>query len=813
MNQADYIQNLFQDLRYGFRIIIKNPAFALVIVLTLGVGIGVNTAIFSLVNQILLQPLPYPHQEQLVGLTEYYPKGALPILREQCKTMDIAAVWPGEEFNLAEPGHPPVRLNGAMVSAELFSVLGVNAQQGRTFHSGEDLPGNNQVIILSQEIWQNQFGGDRNIVGQWITIEGESRQVVGIMPADFTYPSPETKLWIPLKLDPQLINDYWGPEMPFIGRLRAGATPEQARQEVQSLIPTILSAIPFPKPPDWNKNSIVISLQQSIVGDVRTTLFIFLGAVGLVLLMACTNVANLLLARSASRHKEIALRIALGAGRWRIIRQLLTESVLLALCSGALGIFLGTQGLVLLKSLLPANTPRLADVTIDWRVLIFTVILAILTGLIFGLAPALNSLKVNLTESLNAGGRRSSGGKVGRQHNALIVIEMGLAVILVISSGLLIKSLWLLGRTNPGFRAENILTVKVSPDRSFCQQQQPCINFYEDLLQRIKTLPGVESVAAINALPLSKDYPVLPLTIEGYHPDAANAQAPLVWAGAITSEYHQIMGISLQSGRSFTDYDRADTQGVVLLTASTAERFWPGQDPIGKHIKPVWDKEWRTVVGVVNDVKQYALDQNRPGYLSGEIYMPYAQAVTGRRKFPVAMNLVLRTTGEQRFLAQEISNLTAGLSSNAPVTDLRTMKAVISASISTPNSVTWLFVIFSGLALLLGAIGLYSLISFSVAARTHEVGIRMALGATSKDVLKMIIGQGMVLTLSGIGVGLVAALGLTRLLSSLLYSVQPFDITIFAIAPVVLLIVALLASSIPALRATRVDPMIALRAE
>jgi predicted permease len=813
MRQVQFLEDVSQDLRYGLRLIVKKPAFALVAMVTLALGIGANTAIFSLVSGVLLRPLPYVDPDRLVRLTEYYPKGAYVILRDQCQTMEVAAVWPGDQFNIAEPGRTPIRVNGSMVSGNLFSVLGASADRGRVFTGEENSSGKDKVVILSNALWQTAFAGDPGIIGRFITVEGESRQVVGVMPDDFLYPTAETKLWVPLNLDLQTVNDYWGPEMPILGRLRPGTRPEQARQEVQNLIPSMLAACPFPKPPNWNRNSTIISLQQDIVGDARGKFLILLGAVGLVLLMACANVANLLLARSATRRKEVAVRVALGASRRRIISQLLTESVLLSIGGAILGLLLASEGLALLKTTLPIKTPRLAEVAIDWRVLLFTGGLAILTGLLFGLAPAFNASKVNLVDSLNAGGRRPTGGATSRVYNALVVAEISLAAVLMIGAGLLITSLWLLSHTDPGCRSENILSVEVSPDKFFSKDRAQCLSFYDELLHRVSSRPGVESVAAINSLPLSGDSPVLPLAVEDYRPGEAEAQSPLVWGGAITRGYIETMGIPLLQGRTFTDDDRVDTVGVVLVSASTANRFWPRQDPLGRRLRLVWEKEWRSVVGVVADVKQYGLDQSRPTYLSGEIYMPYSQAVVGRGKFPASMNLIVHTTGDPVALRQDVKTTVAGLNPNVPVGEPRTMKQIIASSISTPNSTTWLFSTFSALALLLGAVGVYSLISYSVAGRTHEIGVRMALGATGKDVLKMIVGQGLGLTLMGIGFGLAAALVLTRFLASLLYNVKPIDPLSFIIAPVVLIITALLATYLPARRATKIDPMVALRAE
>jgi len=813
MSETNYFQNLIQDLRYALRLLAKNLSFTLVVIVTLGVGIGANTAIFSLVNGILLRPLPYADPDHLVRVTEYYPKGAVVILRDQVKTLEVAAMWPGEEFNLIQPGQRPTRLSGTMVSANWFSVLGVNPERGRVFQTGDDTAGKDNIVILSHALWQNQFDGDSGIIGKWITLEGESRQVIGVMPEDFSYPIPETKLWVPLKLYFQTVNEYWGAEMPLIGRLNPSASHEQARQEIQGLLPGIVAQMPFARAPNWNKNSTVVPLRQDIVSNVRGTILIFLGAVALVLLMACANVANLLLARSASRQKEVAVRVALGAGRWRIIRQLLTENVVLALCGGALGVFLGTEGLVLLRVFLPANTPRIQEVTVDLRVLAFTAALAILTGLLFGLVPALKASNVNLTKALNSGGRRSSGAGGGRAYNVLVVLEMGLAVVLTIGAGLLIKSLWLLAKTDPGFRSENIYTVQVSPDKGFCKERTPCLSFYDELIHKMKALPGVETVAATNSLPFSNDYPVIPLTVEGYNPVEGETKYLLARAGVITPDFNQLMGIPILAGRALTEDDRQDTQGVVLVSAATAQRFWPGADPLGKRIKLVWEKDWRMVVGVAADAKLYGLDHNRPEYLSGEIYMPFTQAVVKRQGFPIQMHLLLQTRGEHPSIGRQLTNAVASLNSDVPVSEVRTMKDVIEASISTSNSTTWLFSAFSVVALFLGAIGIYSLISLSVVERTHENGIRMALGATPADVLKLTMKRGMTLALLGIVLGAVAAVGVTRFLATLLFGVRPTDVVIFLSVPFLLMVVALLASYIPARRATKVDPLVALRSE
>jgi putative ABC transport system permease protein len=806
------LEALAQDVRYGLRIAARKPGFTTVAILTLALGIGANTAIFSLVNGILLRPLSFPKPERLVSLTEDYAKGGFVLIAGESTTMEVAATLPGEEFNLAQPGQSPLRVTGTRATATFFPILGVGAELGRVFHAGEDSPGNDQVVILSHGLWQRQFGSDPEIIGRRITLDGEDREVVGVMPANFRYGSTVEALWLPLTLDPRNKGDFWGPVFPVIGRLKPGVSLEQARLELRRLVPEIIAASPFTEPPDWNSNSTVVSLQQTMVSNVRETLLLLLGAVGLVLVIACANVANLLLARAASRQREMALRVALGANRSRIVRQLLTESVLLALGGGLIGVVLAHSGLAALRNLLPANTPRLEEVAVDGRVLMFTAGLAILTGLLFGLAPALRSSKVGLVESLNAGGRGAGGDRKGRLHNGLVVAEMGLAVVLLTGAGLLIKSLWLLSGANPGFDPEQLVTVEITPDRTFSKDRSRCVAFYDELLKQARLLPGVKDVAAINSLPLSGDLAVLPAMVEDYPPEPV-APAPLFWAGAITPTYMKVMAIPILAGRALSDADRTETAGVVLVTTSTARRFWPGQDPIGKHVKGTWENEWRTVVGVVADVKQYGLAEGRPGFLDGEIYMPLSQAIFGRRQFVASMTLLLRTYTPQLHIGQEVRNVVASLNSGVPVGEVRTMKAVVSASISRPTSVAWLFGFFSALALLLGALGVYSLISYSVAERRHEVGVRMALGATSGEIVKLVIGEGMVLTAIGVVSGVAAGIGLTRFLGSLLYNVKPLDVTILASVAIVLSVVALIATYIPARRASRIDPMAALRFE
>jgi putative ABC transport system permease protein len=810
-----WLEELLQDLRYGARMVHRNPGFTLVAVLTLVLGIGANTAIFSLVNGVLLRALPLPQPDRLVSMTVYYPKGAFVVLRDQSRTMDIIANTDSTEFNLTGTDLP-IRLSGTSVSAKWFSVLGAQAAMGRVFQEGEDQPGKESVVILSHSLWERRFGSDPNIVGKSILLEGASREVVGVMPADFRYPSPKTEMWVPLDLDPRIVGNYWGDSyMPLNARLRPGATLEEARTELAQLRPRVLSAFAWPMPDNsWAKAS-VIPLQEAIVGDVRARLLILLGAVGLLLLIACANVANLLLARAATRQKEIALRTALGAGRWRIARQLVTESVLMSVIGGALGLVAAKYGLSILKAMLPADLPRLADVAVDTRVLLFTALLSILTGIVFGLVPAVGASKVDLTNALKTGSDRGASGS-HRLRSTLVMGEVALSVVLVIAAGLLVKSLWNLSNANPGFRPEYILTARVTPNQSFCQAEGRCQAFYSGLLERVRSLPGVKDAAAVNGLPLSGAWETIPSDVSGYAV-APGAHVPMFMERVVTPQYLQLMGIPLLQGRGFSEADTAPTaQRVMWVTKSAAERFWPGKDPIGQHIKPRWLKDWWTVVGVVGDVRENRMKQNLPEWLDGEFYTPYgphAIRSSGPEAPPGELTLVIRTTEESTQLGGELQGVVSGLNGDVPVTQIETLHGWLSEAVAGPRSTASLFSIFAALAVILGAVGVYGVISYSVAQRTREIGIRVALGTKRKQVLFLVVGQGARLAVVGVSIGLIGALLLTRLMSSLLYGVGAADPFTYFVVAVVLVFVAVGASYIPARRAMRVDPVVALRYE
>jgi putative ABC transport system permease protein len=808
-----WMEDLLLDLRFGARMLRKNPGFTLIAVITLALGIGANTAIFSLVNGILLRPLPYLHPEQLVAVTGgAYPHGGLAAMREQIRTMDVAGYVEGYEFNLTGLGEP-VRLTATLVSAEFFSVLGADAQLGRTFRAGEDMSGQNGFVILSHSLWQRRFAADPAIVGRLINVEGVQRQIVGVMPADFRFPSPKSEVWIPLNIDSRVTSSYWaGDYMPIIGRLHAGVTREQAAVEIHLFQSHLLTLFPWTMPATWNSSLSVVSLQSGLVSDVRARLLILLAAVALVLLIACANVANLTLSRAAIREKEIAIRTSLGAARHRIVRQLLTESLLIAAVGGTLGLLSAGSGLSLLRSVLPAGTPRLADVAIDWRVLLFTAMLVMFTGILSGVAPAFQSSRAELTESLKAGSRGATHAGARRLRSALVISEIALAVLLVSGAGLLIRSLWSLSHVPPGFRSENVLTARITPNQSFCSDTGRCFSFYRELVSRTRSLPGVSAAALVSTLPLGGRVHKRSVNMEGLTPGAGEPE-PLLWMSGISPGYFGVMGIAVLRGREFTEADTAGGSAVVIVSAETARRFWPNQDAVGKHLRLVDQKDWCTVIGVVADVRGHDLRRNVPEWMQGMFYVPYGpRATLENGSVPAEMTLVIRSAAGPQW-EDSVRRLVSSLNPEAPVTEVKPMPEILSGAASAPRSIASLFTTFAGLALVLGVVGIYGVITFFVGQRTREFGIRIALGAQRGDVLKLVMSEGLSLTIVGIVGGLLAALALNRYLGTLLYGVSATDPLDFAGVAILFALVALAACYIPARRAMRTDPISALRNE
>jgi predicted permease len=797
---------LLQDLRYAFRRIIKSPKVSLVVIVTLALGIGANTAIFSIVNGILLRPLPYPEADRLIRIWPElaYPKGVLLVLRGETKSLkDVAAYTTDSSFSITGDGDP-VRVDGSQVSANLFSMLEITTVAGRTFREGEDLAGQDDVVILSHALWASRYGKNPGLIGKQIVVETVPRRVVGIMPAGFQFPGPGVHLWIPVSINKKDSVDLWGlNSMRLLGRLRPGFNEAQAQAELAAFIPRIRVLFPWVMPKSWNDNATVVSLQSLLVGNVRLILLVLFGAVLLVLLVACANIANLLLTSAIAREKEVAVRLALGAGRGRIVQQLITESLLLALLGGAMGLAFAAAGIHFLKSALPASMPRLNEAGLDIHVLAFTFIIAVVTGILFGIFPAMRISSLAVNGSLKASGHRTGIGlRRQRLSSVLAVAEIAVAMVLVTASGLMAKTLWELSRVDLGFQPVRVITARVSPADCRCKLPGWSVHFYDEVLQRIQTLPGVQNVAASSELPLSGMAIEQPINLMD-QPLSPGNSPPNVWQHIVTTEYFKTMDISLLAGRQFVDTDREGQPLVAIINQELAERLWPNQNPVGKQIKPVWQKEWRTVVGVVRNVHGDALSKG-PGM---EMYFPFAQNPRA------AMALLVRTRAGARLDAADFRNVVGAVDRDVPVDDLRPMEQVISDSIAAPRSTTWMLGAFAMLALALGVLGIYSVISQMVNLRTREIGVRIACGARIDQILYLILGKAVLLTLIGVASGILGSLIGLRALRSLLFGVSVTDSFTFFLVSLVLTAISLLASYIPAHRATKLDPVIALREE
>ena len=803
---------MFQDLRFALRVLFKHKGFTFVAVLSLALGIGGNAVIFSLVNRVLIRPLPFANPDRLVRVTEAYPKGAIDALQQQSETMDIAAFTTDSQFNLTGQGEA-ARLVGSQVTANLFSLLGVSAKIGRTFEIGEDRPARDGVVILSHALWQTKFGRDPNVIGRPIALDGIAREVIGVMPSEFSFFSPDVQLWIPARFDSRNEEEYWNYGwMSLIARLNRSTSQPEAQSELNTLNSRVSSLFPWQVGPDWNAQSTIIPLQQHLTRNLRGKLLLLFAAVGCVLLIACANVASLSLARVAARQREMALRAALGAGRGRIVRQLLTESVVLAAAGAGLGLLLAYASQSALKSVLPDDNGLLIDARIDWQVFGFVTVLAVLIGLAFGLAPALSAAKLDLASALKARGQQTSGLVGVRLRSSLIVGEVALAVALVIAAGLLIKSLWLLTQEDPGFSAEQVAAVRVYPPQFPVQERAAYIALYDELLRRTRGLTDVSEVAVANTTPLSSELPILPVELEG-HPFVPGERPTLMWAGAVTPDYFKILGIPLLAGRLFAETDTERAADVMLVSAATVRQYWPGENPIGKHIRIVWEQRQRTVIGVVGDVRQYDLAGTTPGYLNGALYMPYPQSTDLNRKLPTTMTLLLRTTASLPQLAGDLPKLVANVNPDLPVSEVRRLEAAVTASVSPSRSLMWFFVGFGGVALILASIGVYGVVSYSTAQRTYEMGVRMAFGATSGRLFSLVLGHSFRLAVTGLALGMLVSVALSRSMNAFLYGVEATDPLTFAGVGALLIAIALMAGYVPARRAARVDPLVALRHE
>ena len=804
------MENLLKDWRFGFRILLKRPGFTAAAVLALALGIGANTAVFSVVNAVLLRPLPLKDPDRLVwiwgdgirnpgnGRASVSPPDFLDF-RDQNQVFERITAFQNFPFNLAGGGEPE-RINGVRVSSDFFETVGVSPIHGRTFFSEEEQDGHGNVAVIGYRLWQRRFGGEASLVGKTISLNGDSFTVVGIMPAGFQFPRDEVELWTPITFGiPQTSIRRFHFLRP-IARLKPGVSREQAQADITAITVRLEQQYP-----DSNTDfgARLVLLPEQIIGDMRLTLVMLGAAVAFVLLIACANVANLLLARAATRQKEIAIRSALGASRWRLVRQLLTESVGLALCGGMLGFLIAWWGVELLVKLGPSNIPRLGEVKIDATVFGFTLLVSCITGILFGLVPALQVSPGGLGEILKEGGRGSTQSRGRRMRGTLVVSEIALAVVLLAGAGLMLRSFLRLTRIDPGFKPVNVLTMQIGLTQARYAEAKDRAAFFQQLLPEVAALPGVRHAGAVSQLPMSGQNNDTWFSVEG-RPPARPGERLGANQRVATPDYFQALGIPIIEGRGFTDRDVPGSPNVIVISDTFARQIFPNEQPLGKRLTVDIGQPWTgEIVGVVGAIRHSGLSVEP----WREMYFAYAQNPIG------GMNLVVSAAADPASLASAIKSEVQKLDKDQPIYNVRTMDSVVSDSVAQPRFRTLLLTIFSAVALILAAVGIYGVISYYVSERTHEIGVRMALGARQTDVLRMIAGQAATLILGGIGVGLVAAFLLTRLMSNLLFEVTAADPLTFAAAAGLLTLVALVATFVPARRATKVDPMIALRYE
>jgi putative ABC transport system permease protein len=814
---------MIQDLRLAFRSLVNTPGFTLVAIITVALAIGANTTVFSLVNALLIRPLPYKNPQELVLLWEKFSAQGLDQIpvsapeyldyAKELKSLEIAG-FDYSDLNLTA-GDMPERIAGAVVTPSLFPVLGVEPIRGRTFTTNEFGEGNDSVVVVSERLWKRRFNSDAEFVGKQLSLNGRSFTVIGIMSEGFQFPLPlfnvqggtfgqQVDIWKPIAFTKNDLESRGSRSYGIVGRLKPGVSLAQAQAEVDTIIASWLPRFPDNYEPATRFGGTLYKFHDQVVGGMRTALVILLSAVALVLLIACANLTTMLLARAGAREREFAIRVALGAGPARLLRQMLTESVLLALIGGIAGTFLAIWGLDLLRALGSHTVPRIAEANLDLRVLLVTLVASVVTGILFGLVPALASAKPELTEALKEGGRGSTtGARRNRVRNALVVAEVALALVLLVAAGLLLKSFVRLQNVDPGFDPQNVLSMEVSLPVAKYARGKPVSDFYAEVIRRVQALPGVEATALTSILPLSGTNSDSSFAIEGRDPMQEKVY-PDEEIRSVTENYFKVLKVPLVQGRFFDQRDNADAAKVAIINQAFAKKWFPNQDAVGKKItfddprKP--DPKWITIAGLVGDIRHRGLDvEAKPEY-----YLPHPQNPYR------GMILAVRSKQDPRSLAESIRREIRQLDPELPAANVRTLENVTSDSIAPRRLSVVLIGVFAAVALVLASVGIYGVMSFLVVQRTHEIGVRMALGAQRADVLRLVVGHGMKLVLIGSALGLVMALISTRALSAMLYRVAAFDLTTFAGVTIALALVALLASYIPALRATRADPMIAL---
>jgi putative ABC transport system permease protein len=807
------METFWQDLRFGFRQLLAKPGFTAIAVLSLALGIGANTAIFSLVDAVLLRPLPFRDPDRLVMVWEDASKIGFPRntpapanyadWKAQNQVFEDMAAINWRTYNLTDEGEPE-KVEAQGVTANLFHLLGVKPELGRVFTQEEDKPDGNKVALISHGLWQRRFGGDPALVGKEILLDGQKHTVIGVAPPGFQFLSKETSLWVPMAFSPQELTNRGGHYLTVVARMKPGVELQEARADIAAITQRINRDYPTP---GFELGSVVISLREQLAGGVRPALITLLVAVGFVLLIACANIANLLLSRGAARYREIALRAALGAGRNRIVRQLLTESILLAVAGGVSGLLFAWSSFSFLKQIIPGGMALNAGVRIDARVFGFTLLLSLLTGIIFGLAPALQAAKVDLNEALKQGGGRAGTG-VGhrRLRSAMVVIEVALALVLLVGAGLLIQAFLRLRALDIGVNTDNVLTLRTALPGNKYGELPKRDAFYRQVLERVRALPGVVSAGYTTAAPLTWKGGTNSFTVEGRAQgpgqDAQNRQ--------ITTGYMETMGVKLRQGRFFDDHDDVQSQPVAIINETMARQFWPGENALGKRFKIDRDGaqiNWITIVGIVGDIKEMGLEAPA----KAEMFFPYQQRPQMLWNMP--RDLMARVTGDPMSVAAAARQAVWSVDRSQPVSNIRTMDGILAEEVAQRRIGMTLLAAFAALALALASLGIYGVLSYSVSQRTQEIGVRMALGAGRKDVLRIVIADGMRLAMAGVAIGLGASFALTRLMAGLLFGVSATDPTTFAGITLLLITVALVACFIPARRAMKVDPMIALRCE
>jgi putative ABC transport system permease protein len=813
--RANIVESLLQDLRFGVRTLRKSPAFTAIAILTLALGIGANTAIFSVVHAVLLKPLPFPDSDRLVQVWE---KVSLPNYQNdqnnpspgnfadwktQSTAFEDVGAYRNRSFNLTGSGEP-LRVEGEQISASLFSLLKVHATLGRIFTAEDDQPAGRHVVVISSGLWKSRFASDATILGKSILLDGESYSIIGVMAQNFHFPDPDDQLWVPLALTPQDLANHGSHYLLVVARLKRGVPLEHAQAELQGIAQHLTQLYP-----DSNTGvqTNVVGLREEIIGPVRAVLLALFAALGLVLLIACANLSNLLLGRASARYREIGIRMALGAGRIRILRQLLTENALLVLFGCALGLLFAHWGLLALKLLSPPHIPRMDEIHLDSSVLLFSLGISVCAGVLFGVLPAVQATHDNVNQSLKEGARESSAGARLRTRSLLVVLETALGVIVVIAAGLLLRSFLLLESVPLGFQPQSVLTFRVIPRGEKYSQRAGRTAFYQQAIERIAALPGVKSAAAVSFIPLTFARSSKGFSIEGRVPPAPG-QIPMAGFDVVTPSYFESLGIPLRSGRDFSWRDTPQGQRVVTINEAMARAYWSGQDPLGHRIKLGTSENnsvpWLTVVGIVGDIRDFdVLTAPRP-----TLYLPVSQADDATY---ILRDWVVRTSGNPLALASSLRAAMRQVDRDLPVSRVQTLEQLWGISIAPQRFNLWLFGSFAALALILAAIGIYGVMAYNVAQRTREIGIRMAMGARRSDVLRLVLTQSILPAAAGVFLGLSIALALTRLMASLLFGLTATDPATFAAVALLLILVALAATYMPARRATQVDPLVALR--